>query len=254
MLMRRFLSFFTLLLGFSALSAQAYEPMAAELLRCLREGLNTQDLERQLAEADPRALAEQLDSDARKKAFWINLYNSYIILRLRENPALFDDRGAFFGEPRVRVAGLDLSFDQIEHGYLRRSQVKLGLGFLGKWFLGPWEREFRVAEVDPRIHFALNCGARSCPPVEVYRAATLDAQLEARARAYLAAHARYTPESKQLLLTPLVSWFRGDFGGLEGAVALLKRYGLLPPEADPSLEFEAYDWTLDIQNFAEAGQ
>jgi hypothetical protein len=252
--MRRLLSLLFLLMSLSALPAQAYEPMAAELLRCVREGLETADLERQLAEADPRVLTEQLDSDAEKKAFWINLYNSFIILRLRENPALFDDRGRFFGEPRVRVAGLELSFDQIEHGYLRRSQVKLGLGFLGKLFLGPHERDFRVEAVDPRIHFALNCGARSCPPVEIYRAATIDAQLEARARAYLAAHARYSPESKQLLLTPLVSWFRGDFGGLEGAVALLKRYGLLPPEADPSLEFEDYDWTLDIQNFAEAAQ
>ena len=40
-----------------------------------------------------------------------------------------------------------------------------------------------AAEVDCRVHFALNCGAKSCPPVDVYTERGLDAELEAaRAR------------------------------------------------------------------------
>jgi hypothetical protein len=38
--------------------------------------------------------------------------------------------------------------------------------------------------IDPRIHFALNCGAKSCPPVRVYTPATLEEGLSGAAEAF----------------------------------------------------------------------
>lgn len=40
--------------------------------------------------------------------------------------------------------------------------------------------------VDPRIHFALNCGAASCPPIRVYTPDRLEFGLEAAASAFCA--------------------------------------------------------------------
>jgi hypothetical protein len=41
-----------------------------------------------------------------------------------------------------------------------------------------------VAPVDPRIHFALVCGARSCPPIKLYSPETLDEGLTGAAEAF----------------------------------------------------------------------
>jgi len=38
--------------------------------------------------------------------------------------------------------------------------------------------------LDPRIHFALVCGAKSCPPIRVYTPASLEPGLEAAAQAF----------------------------------------------------------------------
>eukprot|EP00960_Hanusia_phi_P042458 755503-Hanusia_phi.AAC.7 len=42
----------------------------------------------------------------------------------------------------------------------------------------------RVVTADPRIHFALNCGARGCPPIRFYRGEDLDAMLSTATRAF----------------------------------------------------------------------
>ncbi|MEO1451351.1 MAG: DUF547 domain-containing protein [Bacteroidota bacterium] len=231
--------------------AQYFEPMAAELLERVRAQQPTRDLQDRLAAADPDELAAYLDTDAKRIAFWTNVYNSYIILVLREDPDLYENRNNFFRKPRAKIAGLDLSFDQIEHGILRGGQFKYGLGFIPNPFADKYVTALQVQEVDPRLHFALNCGAESCPPIEVFRTETLDEQLNRRTRAYLSGHVTYNPVHNKVIMTPLVSWFRGDFGGLSGVKQLLKQLELIPAESNPSIEFEDYDWTLDLQNFVE---
>ena len=50
-----------------------------------------------------------------------------------------------------------------------------------------------------RIHFALNCGARSCPPIRVYAAAKLEAQLNTAAKAFCSQEVSHTQQSNFLL-------------------------------------------------------
>ena len=64
-------------------------------------------------------------------------------------------------------------------------RLALGHALLDKPWLsrGPFRegdprRNHVCAPADPRVHFALVCGARSCPPVRVYSSETLDAELE----------------------------------------------------------------------------
>lgn len=228
-----------------------YAKISSNLLEAVKNDWDTEEFTTKLESADPNQLAASLSDDVHKKTFWINVYNSFIILKLRENPALFEDRGSFFSEPRVTIAGELLSFDNIEHGILRRSKVKLSYGYLGKLFVSSFEKKMRVEEVDWRIHFALNCGAKSCPPVEVYRVATLESQLENRAKQFLEATTVHSVAEGSVEVTTLMNWFRADFGGEKGTIEIIKRFGLIPQDASPSLTFSGYDWTLDIKNFTD---
>ncbi|NIS29619.1 MAG: DUF547 domain-containing protein, partial [Actinobacteria bacterium] len=71
-----------------------------------------------------------VDTDPARYAFWLNLYNAWVQRALREDPSRLERRWRFFRAKRVPVAGRKLSLDDLEHGLLRRSQLKLGLGYL----------------------------------------------------------------------------------------------------------------------------
>jgi hypothetical protein len=161
-----------------------------------------------LAGVDPahvRTRAERL-------AFWINVYNA---LALHGIVAL-DVRGSvwrvwnFFGRVSYRVGGDLLSLDEIEHGILRGNRRRA-------W--PPWpalragdpRRALGVDPMDPRIHFALNCGAASCPPVGVYRAATIDADLDLATRNFLNQETTLDA-SGRVTCSRLLKWYGGDFG------------------------------------------
>ncbi|MFZ1750641.1 MAG: DUF547 domain-containing protein, partial [Saprospiraceae bacterium] len=140
------------------------------------------------------------------------------------------------------------SFADIEHGILRRSQHEYFLGYLTKLFPSSIEKMLRVQKRDWRIHFALNCGAKSCPPVAVYDVDRLDEQLNASAMSYLKTFTTYNKTENIASVTSLFSWFRGDFGGLAGIKTILKDRGLIP-DRSVRLKTSYYDWTLDLGNF-----
>ena len=229
-----------------------YVELSKELIRTAQNKEDYTSIKDQLATVSVEELAEELDSDEAKKAFWINVYNGFVQHLLMKNPELFEDRGAFFGEPRVTIAGRELSFDDIEHGIIRGSRVKWLLGLIKDPFAGKYERTFRVNKTDGRIHFALNCGAKSCPYVATYDARFMDKQLDETARQFLNRTSTYQPNEEKVYVTSLFSWFRGDFGGKSGIKKdFLKKYDVIPEASDPDLEYEKYDWTLELGNYTE---
>merc|ERR1719184_519606 len=42
-----------------------------------------------------------------------------------------------------------------------------------------------LTKLDPRLHFALNCGARSCPPIRIYTEERINSQLEMATESFL---------------------------------------------------------------------
>ena len=144
--------------------------------------------------------------------------------------------------------------DDIEHGILRHSKIKWSLGHLNKLFPSKREKALRVDSLDYRLHFALNCGAKSCPPIAFYNAENLDAQLELATKAYLTSEAEYESAKNTVRLPKLMSWFRADFGGKKGIIKILQKYGLLAAGVKPAVEFKDYDWNLYLNNYKTAGQ
>ncbi len=226
------------------------------LIQRIRNEESTEKITDCLANISPAKLKSELDTESEKKAFWLNVYNAYIQIILQDQPELFEDRNSWFGynffsSPQVTIAGYKMSFDDLEHGIMRRSTHKLSLGYMRNWFIDDVEKELMWEEIDPRIHFALNCGAASCPYVAVYEPERIDEQLDITTKNYLSRTTEYNSSENIVRVTKLISWFRGDFGGKDGAVSFLKEYDIIPEEADPTVEFREYDWTLDLGNFQD---
>lgn len=231
--------------------ASVYADTSTQLVEALKNKVDHQRFLDSIQNVKEDELNQSLSTDAARYTFWINVYNAYIQLSLSENPEQYEDRRTFFSERKYKVARRLLSFEDIEHGIIRRSQLPLGLGYIPDFFPGKFERTFRVEKRDPRVHFALNCGAKDCPAVAAYENERLFEQFDISTRQHLAKSSSYEANNKKVKITPLFSWFRGDWGSKRKQRKFLKRYDAIPDGADPKIEYTGYDWTLDLGNYQE---
>ena len=195
------------------------------------------------------SLVTYLKTDNEKKAFWINLYNAYTNFLLHKNPEQYKNRNKFFHKKNIIVAGKILSLDNIEHDILRRNKIKWSLGYLNKVFLNKAQKELRVKKLDNRIHFALNCGAKSCPPIAFYKTDKINDQLDIATKNFLTSEIEFDKVKNKVQLPILFSWFRKDFGGKKKIITLIKNLQLIPENANPKIKFKKYDWTLYLENY-----
>lgn len=230
-------------------SSNSAVQLSQEFIYAAKTGEQLDKLRSSLEKLDYIWLTNMLKTDNDKKAFWINIYNGYTYAILKKNPDLYKDRSAFFKRDQIKIAGQQFSLDDIEHGILRRSRTKWSLGYIGKMFPSKREKELRVTEIDYRIHFALNCGAKSCPPIAYYTPERLDEQLDMATKAYLAGEAEYKSSENTVYVPALMSWFRADFGGKKGTRKILAEQGIIPAGSKPKIDFKSYDWNLYLDNF-----
>jgi hypothetical protein len=227
--------------------------LSHDLLRAVKLGEPTTDLERALRDLDAGVLDAATTEDGAALAFWLNVYNAVTQLELARNPDRYD-KHRFFRREVVPVAGRRLRLDDVEHGILRRSYHRWGLGYVPWPTRSAFVRRMQPSERDPRIHFALNCGAASCPPIAAYTAGSIDEELDLATASYLESEVAYDPATDTVTVPRTLLWFRGDFGGKRGIRELLREFDCIPPDATPSLAYDDYDWTLDRGNFGEGGE
>lgn len=228
-----------------------FNELSESFLKRLKNNEDTQELQDRLANTTIKELDNALDTNNKRLAFWVNIYNAYIQVILQKNPELYDDRGSFFKKEQITIAGETVSFAKIEHGLIRKSQWEYGLGYIRKWFPNKFERKLRVVDPVYHIHFALNCGAKDCPPVAIYEWERLDEQFKKGTKTYLERTTEYNTETKVVEVTSLFNWFRGDFGGKSGVKKILEKNELIPSTKGVDLKYNDYDWTLDLDNYID---
>ena len=178
---------------------------------------------------EPRPAAEGDDL----VASLVNAYNALTVRWVLEHYPTRSIRSLddSFAGRRHRVGGREVSLDEIEHATLRPRA-----GF--------------------RVHAALVCAARSCPPLsrEAYQARWLDLQLDRAMRNWLSRDDlnRFLPLEKKVEISAVFRWFAEDFEKAGGIRAVLKRYArfeetgfLDSPEL--AIEYLPYDWGLNDQ-------
>ncbi|TAK30172.1 MAG: DUF547 domain-containing protein [Myxococcaceae bacterium] len=195
-----------------------------------------------LGEHGPTATPAAFASANARKAYWLNAYNATVLLGVAEAPATMRNvmtylpDGGFFRARHWRLDGRELTLDAVEN------------------------REVRPVFRDPRVHMALNCGARSCPPLYdgAYVPGALDRQLDALARGYVnaASNVAVDEAARAVRVAQIFEWFRDDFAGAGGVVAWLRSYAA--PTLRAALEaacgadagactvrYRRYDWSLN---------
>lgn len=220
--------------------------LAESLLLAMKKGEPYTDLSSTLSEIAPEALSQDLSTDDHKMAFWINIYNAYFLI-LSKYQKLAKDQ--IYTQKLIKIAGQEMSLDDIEHGILRRYRSKFSLGYLPNILAPRWIKRLAVSAIDYRIHFALNCGAASCPPIAFYQTSRIDHQLEMATYAFLESEVVVNHAAREVTVSKILLWYGADFGGQKGKLKMLGKY-LSTDLRGYKIKYAPYDYTEYLDNFS----
>ncbi len=170
-------------------------------------------------------------------ALQINAYNAFTLRLILDHHPVASIKDIPSGERwrarRFRLAGETLSLDDLEHQRIRR--------------------QFD----EPRIHFALVCAARGCPPLrrEAYEGSRLAEQLADQSRRMHQDErfVRFEAATGVLHLTHLYDWYGDDFRKQAPSVAeyvgreLPAVRAALDAGVQVRVRWLPYDWSLNAQ-------
>jgi len=157
-------------------------------------------------------------------AYWINTYNAFTIkLILKHYPvsSIMDIAG---GKPWdlqwIELGGKTYSLNQIENEIIRP--------------------EFG----EPRIHFAVNCAAKSCPPLanKAFTEQNLEGLLESRTKQFVNDDAYNSLTRDHVVVSKIFEWYAVDFGNI---ATFLSKYAQDTIDSGAKIIYKEYNWGLN---------
>jgi hypothetical protein len=194
-------------------------------------------------------------TEAERMAFFINLYNIIVIHGIVEcgPPRNSLKRMSFFQHTGYLVGRHFYSLNDIEHGILRGNKKNYG-SLSPQLSRGDPRLDFVIRHVDPRIHFALTCGARSCPPIRVFSAENLEKGLQQAALNFCQNNIEIDLSKRKITLSRIFQWYLSDFGSTQKDVLLYIEQFLTPEQQrqlrevmskNYTVAYDTYDWSLN---------
>ncbi|MBR9922708.1 MAG: DUF547 domain-containing protein [Bacteroidetes bacterium] len=157
-------------------------------------------------------------------AYWINAYNAFTVKLIIDNYPVGSITDLHGGEPWdvkwIKLGNKTYSLNQIENDILRPIYK------------------------DARIHFAVNCAAKSCPPLlnRAFTAANLNAQLEKQTKAFINNPQYNTLGANSVKISKIFDWYEVDFGNVIG---YLNDYSDTNINSGATINYHDYSWKLN---------
>lgn len=159
-----------------------------------------------------------------KMAYWINAYNAFTIKLIVDNypvKSIMDlDGGKPWDKKWIKLGDKTYSLNNIEHDILRPKYK------------------------DARIHFAVNCAAKSCPPVwnRAWTAANLNGQLEKATKTFINNTKYNSVGGSNASISKIFEWYAVDFGNITD---YLNKYANTKVGAGTTVKYQEYNWALN---------
>lgn len=192
-----------------------------------------------LGAIEESVLATLQDDQDAATAFWLNLHGT-LVERARHGEGDY-----------CRIAGVRLEASEIKHGILRSGRWRHGFGYLPALFPGLFERRHRLADLDPRIHFATLAARHATGQSVTFTAANVDGELRGVTAQYLAETVEYDRGTGVASVPRVFFWYRGDFGGKSGVRSLLVEHDVVPAGVSPRLSYGAPEPRSGVDDPAE---
>jgi len=220
--------------------AQTFDHAHAQFTDILQARVADGAVDYAALKADEQALNDYLDTlaavpeaqfktwtEAQQIAFLANLYNASTLRLILDHYPLKSIKkiGSIFkgpwDQPAVRLFGETITLNNLEHDILRKDYK------------------------EPRLHMALVCAAKGCPPLrsEAYTAEKLDKQLDDQSRTFLSSPAGLLIDRKKGVasISSIFKWYGSDFPSVPAFIE--EQTG----ESTDGLKIRylSYDWSLN---------
>lgn len=160
-------------------------------------------------------------------SFWINTYNMFVLKLICDHYPIgsVKDIPDAFTREFVKIGVHNYSLDYIEKEMLMKKFT--------------W----------PEIHFAINCGAVSCPPLQntPIRPEGLEQQLRALARSFINNPHFNTLTEKKVEVSRIFEWYASDFAPSGSITDYLRAQSATQCPDKVKVEYKNYDWSLNAQ-------
>ena len=204
-----------------------------------------------VASYSPENAAERFPHSSDALAYWLYAYNAYVI------------HSILLRWPIDSVTDVKAPFEIVKgFGFFYRQRFVFGGQQYSLYDVE--NKKIRSNYKDPRIHFVLNCGSGSCPPMrpdlptgeqleEFLQQATVDFVCDRD-------NVRIDHDRQRIIVSAIFKWFRKDFEnhvvsrGLSGESAILSYISGVAPQPLKSeldkaraydLAFNDYDWSVN---------
>ncbi|MBK8505102.1 MAG: DUF547 domain-containing protein [Saprospiraceae bacterium] len=161
-----------------------------------------------------------------KLAYWINTYNAFTIKLILDHLPLSSitkiENGKPWDKKWIKLGDETYSLNQIENEIIRPQFI------------------------EPRIHFAVNCAAKSCPPLanEAFTEANLDQLLEKQTKSFFNDQNYNVITTSSAKVSKIFDWYSADFGDL---VSFINKYSNVKLNSSVKIEFKEYNWDLNTK-------
>jgi hypothetical protein len=170
-----------------------------------------------------------LNSWSRNKqlAFWINVYNAHTIQLIINNYPLSSITTLKAGKPW-------------DYKFIKLGDDTFTLNDVENTIIRPKYNE-------PRIHFAVNCAAKSCPKLmnKAWTEDNLNSALTTQTKAFLANTTENTIGVNKVKLSKIFEWYNADFIKSGSLISFIKKYSAASINDDAKVTYNEYNWDLN---------
>lgn len=163
-------------------------------------------------------------SEYEKKAYWINVYNAFTVKLILDNYPIKSITELHEGRPWdikwINIGNEKYSLNNIENDIIRP--------------------QFN----DPRIHFAINCAAKSCPPLanRAYTVNNVESLLDSNTRSFVNNKRYNSLSNRNIKVSKIFDWYKEDFDNI---AIFISSYASSTVYPTARVEFKKYDWSLN---------
>lgn len=201
-------------------------------------------------------------NDDERIAFFINVYNALCLHAhvTQGAPTTILRRWTFFRVVSYRVAGLDMTLDDIEHGILRGNKRPPMIKFLQQLRPSDPKCQHVLTTRDGRIHFLISAGTKSDPPIRILDGENVQEELHHGTVEFLSCSVKIDMEKRCVTLPRIFLWYAEDFPTPEKSLLVwVAKY--LPVEHShqllalvsegplPTVAYENFDWAIAEARF-----
>ncbi len=163
-------------------------------------------------------------SKNKKLAYWINAYNAFTIKKIVDNYPVKSIKDLNEGKPWdtkfIKIGGSTYSLNNIENDIIRPT--------------------FK----DARIHFAVNCAAKSCPPLinKAFTEENVNSLLASQTKKFINNDGFNQITNKSISVSKIFDWYKEYFGDL---ISFINKYSDTKIDSGAKVAYTEYNWSLN---------